>query len=119
MIASLFTLLFPYRKIIAYAFIGFVALGSVYGIYRTWEHSIQTKALVEYNQKQSEQMIRDTQKFINDTMNILKEANRTIDSVNSQLDQIEKSRQETIEAISGEEDRPSSPILKETFRRLK
>lgn len=105
-----------------YLFIGMMLIGSVTAAYYGWKRSVEQQALMEFNQKQMEQTLRDQQEFMKKQKVIadqqasaaaeMAEQNRKlsqkISSVGSYLNSADAKSQ----------DRPSSEVLKRTIRQL-
>lgn len=96
---------------------------AITGIYLYWEHTIEQRALMEYNQKQLEQSLEDQRK--------LKE---NLDALAQKQNDIIKQNDEDRKAYDGrlsvvadyldssatkKSDSPSSDILKKTVKQLK
>jgi Flp pilus assembly protein TadB len=114
--------MFGLNKIGVYLFIGMMLIGSLTAAYYGWKRSVEQQALMEFNQKQMEQTIKDQKAFTKKQQEIaeqqaaaaeaLAEQNRVlsrkISSVNTYLS--------SKEAADG--DRPSSDVLKKTVEQL-
>lgn len=110
-------------KILIYIFIGFISIGSLGITYYTWKSSIKKQALMEYNQKQLEQLLEDKEEYIRIQKALVEEQeiekkklteeneklNIKINEINDFLDSVEAKKA----------DRPSSIILKRTIENLK
>jgi len=109
---------------IQFIIIGAVLLFSVLsGLYYTWRKGIEREALLEYNQKQLEQHQKDQENF-----------RRRMEEIAKQQEEIAKKNDEEKKIFGDKmraaadylesedakkDDRPASPILKETVRKLK
>ena len=114
--------MFGFGRIGLYLFIAIALMGSITAAYYGWKRSIEQHALMEFNQKQMEQTLRDQQEFLEkqkklaqqqaDAAASLAEQNRKlsqkISSVNTYLS--------SSDAKSS--DRASSDVLKQTIRQL-
>lgn len=100
-----------------------ILFGTLTGIYYSWRKGIEREALLEYNQKQLEQNLKDQE-----------ELRKKMEAVTQQQEEIRKKTEEDKKAfenkinnareyINTEEakksDRPSSEILKQTVKKLK
>jgi hypothetical protein len=99
-----------------------IAIAAV-GIYFFWKHNIEQQALIEYNQRQLEQVMQDQQKFQqkmqeveskqhaieNDLATQNEQVNKTLSTVNEYLDSKDAKTQ----------DKPASDILKKTVDELR
>ena len=100
---------------------GVLFMGALTGIYYSWRSGIEREALLEYNQKQLEQNIKDQQ--------ILKEKLAEMDKVQAEITAhnaadkgIFKGKMESINTeieSNKSADRPASDVLKKTVSKLK
>jgi uncharacterized protein HemX len=114
----MFGLLIPAR---IQLYIG-IAIAAV-GVYFFWKHNIEQQALMEYNQRQLEQVMQDQQRFQqkmqeveskqrvieNDLAAQNEQVNKTLSTVNEYLDSKDAKTQ----------DKPASDILKKTVTELR
>jgi uncharacterized protein YoxC len=105
-----------------YAMYAMAALALV-GIYFIWKHNVEQAALMEYNQKQLEQVIHDQQVFqqkmdevqnnqkaiVEDLAKKNDELNQKLSSLNTFLDSTEARK----------EDKPASNLLRATVKQLR
>ena len=106
-----------------YIVIGIFAFGALTAGYYKWRAGIEREALLEYNQQQLEQSVKDKEKMQKQLQEI-DEAKRVIEERNAadkkefknKIDSIaiELSSKQTIA-----DDRPSSKVLKDTVNKLK
>jgi Fe2+ transport system protein B len=102
---------------------GILLIGILSGIYYSWRSSIEREALLEYNQKQLEQTIKDQEEFRIKMLAIQKSQDEIVNENNKSRkifdDQI-KTTDEYLESTAVKNaDKPSSDILKETIKKLK
>lgn len=93
------------------------------GIYYSWRKSIEREALLEYNQKQIEQNIKD-QEELHKKMEAVKQQQEEILRKNEEDKKaFEYKINEAIDFVNSEEmrksDRPASKVLKETVKKLR
>ena len=113
---------FNFNKYIVYAIIAAIAIAILTTYVLMWKASIHQQALLEFNNKQLEQIIKDQQTFLKQ-MNevnekqkqILQDLTKKNDELNSKLTDIENYLNSE---ESTKDNRESSNILKETFRQL-
>jgi len=105
-----------------YIFIGIIAFGTLSAFYYSWRSGIEREALLEYNQKQLEQNIKDQeelkQKLVdidNKRKEIEEENNNDKKNFKDKIDLISKdlSKKEVID-----NDRKASQILIDTVKKL-
>lgn len=115
--------MFGLNKIALYLIIATFLSGALGTAYYVWKKNIEHAALLEFNQKQMQQTLKDQQKFIEQQQQISDQARSAVQEmknnnvtlrnkimgINNYLDNSSKS--------GG--DKPSSEVLKETVRRLK
>lgn len=115
--------MFGLNKIFLYIFIATFVLASAGGAIYSWKKSIRMQALMDYNQLQLEQNIKDQQEYIDKQKQIAEEAiisaialakkneelNKQLSNVNDMLDSSEMKKA----------DRPSSIILRKTLDELR
>lgn len=110
-------------KLILYAVGALVLLGIVTGVYFNWKGSIRDKALEDFNKKQVEQVMKDSEelrikmsKVVKDQQDIIKSKDDQIKNLESKISEIEDYLDS---ADVKKADRPASEILKNTVRKLK
>lgn len=93
------------------------------GVYFYWKNSVEQAALMEYNQKQLEQIIKDNEAFqqkmqeVADKQKVIQEdMNRQNDEINTKLKNIDDYLNS---AEAKKQDKPSSVILKNTVGQIK
>lgn len=115
--------LFGGSKILIYVFIATAVIGSIGTTYYVWKRSIQREALMEYNQKQLEQNLKDKEEYIRVQAEIAEKheaekkrlaeenekLNAEISKINDYLDSVEAKKA----------DRPSSVVLRRTIENLR
>lgn len=124
MVTLFFVRLFmgPFGKILTYLGIGLLSVGVLYGAYKMWENSVKTRALLEFNNAQLEQVIKDQQRF-NAQMELLREFQIELLNQTNEQNQLLEDKLNDIDQYLGSDEatsgnRPSSDVLKETIRRL-
>ena len=119
MFAVLLNFLRPYLlKILG---VSFVLLAAIY-MYISWKHDIEHKAILEYNQKQMEQLVKD-QALFRKNMDLVLENQKTLIENEKQFKiDIDKKLSSVNTFLSSDTakklDRPSSEILKRTIQEL-
>lgn len=106
-----------------YIVIGIFLFGALTAGYYKWRAGIEREALLEYNQQQLEQSVKDKEKMQKQLQEI-DEAKRVIEESNAAD---KKAFKEKIDSIGVElttkqviaDDRPASKILKDTVSKLK
>ena len=96
---------------------------AIVGAYFLWKHNIEQQALMEYNQRQLEQVIRDQRAF-QDKMQEVQEKQRTIENdLTAQNELLNNNLKNVNDYLNSSEvkkvDVPSSPILKNTIKQLR
>jgi hypothetical protein len=102
---------------------GMLLLGALTGIYYSWRSSIEREALLEYNQKQLEQSIKDKEE-LKQKMDLIEiDQQAAIRKNEEDRKALEEQGQTMIDSLNTEEikksDRGSSFVLKETVAKLK
>ena len=105
-----------------YIFIVLFGLSFLFGAYKLWEHNIKQQALLEFNQKQLEQVIKDQQKFNDILTNLNTKQQDVLDKLEKQNADTEKNMGKIDEYLNSDLvkklDRPSSEILKNVIKQL-
>ncbi len=119
-IVSLF--LGPFGKILQYITIGLVVAGFTLGGYQIWKNQVEQAALLKFNQKQMEQVVKDQQKYIQEIQALQEQEKLLTEQLNQKNDTIDKLSQDVSNWLNSpaaqQQDRPSSSLLKETIKRL-
>lgn len=114
--------MFGLDRIGIYAIGALLAAGVIFGIYYTWKSNIERTALLEYNQKQLEQAIKD--------QNELKRKIQLLEGIQvaiiKQTDEDRKLYEDKMKSVdeylqsldARKADRPSSSVLKNTIKQL-
>ena len=110
-------------RIQLYIIAGFIVFSSLCGIYYSWRSGIEREALLEYNQKQLEQSIKDKEEMQKKLANI-EVKQKEIQAENEATKKVFKEDMNSIAADLDkkeviETDRTSSQILKDTINKLK
>jgi len=121
MFAFAFTLLGS--KVFRYFLFITVIISAITITYFTWKHSIEKQALLEFNNKQLEQTLKD-QKIINDNLNKLNDdQKKIIDDLTTKNQQLINSLDNLNKYLNSDEakkdDKKSSDILKKTIEELR
>lgn len=125
--ATFWTLLFTFLSSTAskylFTFILILsAAGAIYFIHLRTVELEKEKALYEYNINQLQQSIKDKERLINDLNQINQDKEKAVALLLQQLDSLNekiKSVESDIDVSVGKgEDRPSSSILKNVFKKL-
>lgn len=95
----------------------------IIGAYFFWKHNIEQQALMEYNQRQLEQVVRDQQQF-QQKMQKVEDKQRSIDNdLAAQNEVINNNLKSLNDYLNSAEtkkaDVPSSSILKNTIKQLR
>ena len=114
--------IFGGSKIIIYVFIAFTLIGSIFGIYYAWKRDIERQALMDFNQKQMEQSLKDQQDFLKKQEKISKvqqEAARDLLEENQKISKKLGSVSTYLgSADAKRNDRSASDVLKNTVEEL-
>ena len=100
---------------------GILAFGLLTGIYYQWRKGIEREALLEYNQAQIEQNIKD-QKAMREKLEAMDAKQKEIEAANSADKKELKGKMDAINTeIDSKQtvDRPASDVLKKTVNKLK
>jgi hypothetical protein len=100
---------------------GILAFSILTGIYYSWRKSIEREALLEYNQAQIEQNIKD-QKAMREKLEAMDAKQREIEAANAADKGVFKGKMDAInDEIQSKDtvDRPASDVLKKTVNKLK
>ena len=100
---------------------GIIAFGILTGIYYSWRKSIEREALLEYNQAQIEQNIKD-QQAMREKLDAMAAKQKEIETANANDKRVFKDKMDAINTdivSTNTVDRPSSDVLKKTVSKLK
>ena len=100
---------------------GILAFGVLTGIYYSWRKSIEREALLEYNQAQIEQNIKD-QQAMREKLDAMAAKQKEIEDANAADKKNFKDKMDAINTdiiSTNTVDRPSSDVLKKTVNKLK
>lgn len=122
MLAILALLEGPFGKLIMYAIGALVAICVVFGVYFGWKHKVQQEELMQFNAKQAAQTAKDNEKFTAQQ----KVIEDKVSTIESDLKTKNEALQKNLDSINiylanpatKQQNRPASPIIKETIRRL-
>ena len=114
--------MFGFGRIGIYIFIAMAFIGSITAAYYGWKRSVEQQALMEFNQKQMEQTLRDQQEFLAKQQSIARqqaESAAALEEQNRKLSQkISSVNSYLTSAAAKSSDRPSSEVLKQTVKQL-
>ena len=100
---------------------GILAFSVLTGIYYSWRKSIEREALLEYNQAQIEQNIKD-QQAMREKLDAMAAKQKEIEDANAADKKNFKDKMDAINTdivSTNTVDRPSSDVLKKTVNKLK
>ena len=100
---------------------GILAFGLLTGIYYQWRKGIEREALLEYNQAQIEQNIKD-QQAMREKLDAMAAKQKEIEDANANDKKVFKDKMDAINTdiiSTNTVDRPSSDVLKKTVNKLK
>jgi hypothetical protein len=110
-------------KIMMYMIVGLMIFGSVTTTYYVWKRSIKREALMEYNQRQLEQTIKDKEDLLKAQEDLNKsreQALKDLEVENQKLnDQLGTISDYLDSADAKKSDRPSSLVIRKTIEQLK
>jgi len=110
------------NKLIIYIFIGVTLFGSAISLYYLWKRDVERQALLEFNQKQMEQSLKDQQEFLRNQEIISKaqqEATQDLLIENQKITRKLGSVSTYLNSADAKSnDRPASDILKKTIEQL-
>lgn len=110
-------------RIQLYIVAGIFFFGVLTTIYYKWRQGIEREALLEYNQQQLEQNIKDKEEMRKQLEDIDKKQ-KEIEAANAAEKRVFKDKLETINTelnskVVNDADRPASKVLKDTVDKLK
>ena len=106
-----------------YIIVGIIVFSALTGIYYSWRKGIEREALLEYNQHQLEQNIKD-QEAMKQQLEDINKKQKEIEASNAADKKVFKDKIESIGTdLNTKEtaatDRPASKVLKDTVNKLK
>ena len=112
-----------FGRIQLYIFIGILVFGSLTAGYYSWRSGIEREALLEYNQKQLEQNVKD-QEAMKQQLETISAKEKEVTAANEAEKKVLKEKLESISAdLNSKEtlasDRTASDVLKKTVNKLK
>ena len=112
-----------FGRIQLYVIVGIIAFSSLCGIYYSWRSGIEREALLEYNQRQLEQNIKD-QEAMKQQLENINAKQKEVQAANDADKKVLKDKLESINTdLNTKEtaatDRPASDVLKKTVNKLK
>lgn len=114
--------MFGLSKIAIYFIVAGFMTTTLTGGYFMWKHNIRAQALMEFNQKQMEQVIEDQKKFNEQLSQINQNQQQILDDMKRKNEEIDRRLGDLNGYLSSDqarrESRPSSEVLKRTFRQL-
>lgn len=108
-------------KISVYIILGIIVFGSLTGIYYSWRKGIEREALLEYNQKQIEQNLRD-QEAMRKRLEDIKKSQEEFIKKNAEDKKVFGDKIGNINKVietDSSADRPASAIIKKTIDELR
>lgn len=114
--------MFGYNKYIVYGVLALIATAVITTYVLMWKHSIRQQALLEFNNKQLEQVVKDQQTFIKNMQEIQSLQKKTIDDINIKNAELQ-SKLNGIETYldsdaAVNDSKESSDVLKKTIQEL-
>lgn len=111
-----------FSSVFRYIIGGLLVAVLAFGGYKYWENQVEQKALIEWNNAQLEQVIKDQERFIKQLEALTLVQKQIIETTKAANAEIDEKVEEIQEYLGSDEalqsNRPSSDILKETIRRL-
>jgi len=102
-----------------YIFIGILVFGALSAGYYTWRKGIEREALLEYNQKQIEQDLKDKE-ILRQQLDDINAKKKEIEAENAEVKKKFKEQMDIIVVdIDKSEAKPASKVLKDTVNKLK
>lgn len=116
-------MLFGFNKYVIYAIAAaiFLAVATTYVL--MWKHSIRQQALLEFNNKQLEQIIKDQQEFMAKMKELSKNQEIVLEDLKKKNEELSTKLSDIDNYLNTEETKPenngqSSTVLKNTFKGL-
>lgn len=114
--------MFGLDKYVIYGILAAITIAVFSTFVIMWKSSIKQSALLEYNNKQLETVMKEQQKFIDNMNKIYNVQKETLDLMNKKNNELADQLQDIEIYLNSDqtnkEDRPSSNILKETIKKL-
>jgi len=114
--------MFGLNKYILYAILTGIAIAIISTYVIMWKSGIRKQALLEFNNQQLQQTISDQELYITNMKLLNESQNAILDNIKKQNESMSKQLADIEDYLNSEEakknDRPASPIIKETIRRL-
>ena len=102
-----------------YIIIGIFAFGALSAGYYTWRKGIEREALLEYNQKQIEQDLKDRE-ILRQQLDDINAKKKEIEAENAEVKKkFKESMDSIVVEINTSEAKPASKVLKDTVNKLK
>ena len=102
-----------------YIVVGILAFGAMSAGYYTWRKGIEREALLEYNQKQIEQDLKDRE-ILRQQLDDINAKKKEIEAENAEVKKkFKESMDIIIVDINSTEAKPASKVLKDTVNKLK
>lgn len=109
------------NKYVLYGALALIAITIITGAYFSWKAAIKQEALLEFNNKQLQEVVAEQQKT-NQNMKIITERSKEIvDTMNKKNEELDLKFKNFQDFLSEEESKPSpesSDVLKRTIREL-
>lgn len=111
-----------FNKYVVYGVIAAIAIAILSTYVIMWKANIRKQALLEFNNKQLEQTIKDQQKFIADMKAISDKQKLALDTIQKENEALQTKLQDVENYLNSPEtqaaDRAASEILKRTMKEL-
>ena len=115
-------MLFGLNKYIVYAIIAGIAITILSTYVLMWKHNVRQQALLEFNNKQLEQVLKDQQKFIIDMNKISEDQKTIVNDLTKKNDQLADQLRDLNEYLTSDQantdSQASSKVLKNTIKTL-
>ena len=110
------------NKYIVYIIIAGLSIAGIIGYLAIWRHNIRQQAMLEFNNKQLEQVVKDQQNVIKQLKDIENIQQNVVDSLNKNNEDL-NNRLSNLETYlnsdeANKDSRPSSKVLKNTIKEL-
>ena len=112
-----------FNRIIIFTVIVFISFGTLSGIYYSWRKGVEREALLEFNQKQLEQTVKDNEDYQRQLKEIQDNQEAIIQRNEEDKRNFETKMKDATDYLEKTEtqklDRQASEVLKKTVIRLK
>lgn len=115
-------MLFGFNKYVVYVIVAVTVLAVASTAILMWKASIRREALLEFNNKQLEQTVKEQQKFLEDMKAVNANQKKIIDDMTTKNEELSKQLKSIEDFLDSDEakknDRESSDLLKRTIKEL-